>query len=67
MFAFDWFRISNKYDFRPANRFEQREVFKFFITKDSQVRNDDFVAIPMLLLFKSLNKAKKVSIKKKEL
>ena len=35
MFAFDWFRINNKYDFRLVNRFAQREFFKFFKAKDT--------------------------------
>ena len=54
MSAFDWLRINNKYDFRLANRFAEREFFKFFITKDNQVRTDEFAAIPILLPFKSL-------------
>ena len=35
MSAFDWFRINNKYGFRLANRFAQREFFRLFITKDN--------------------------------
>ena len=35
MSAFYWFRINNKFDFGVANRFTQREFFKFFITKDN--------------------------------
>ena len=34
MTAFDWLRINNKCGFRLANRFAEREFFKFFITKD---------------------------------
>ena len=33
--AFEWVRINNKCGFRLANRFEQREFLKFFITKDN--------------------------------
>ena len=40
MYAFDWLKINNKCDFRLANRFAQWEFFKFFITKDDQVRTD---------------------------
>ena len=49
MSAFDWLKINNKYDFQLANRFAQREFFKFFITKDNQVRTDEFAAILILL------------------
>ena len=31
MSSFDWLRMNNKYDFRLASRFAQREFFKFFI------------------------------------
>ena len=33
MSAFDWLRINNTYDFQLANRFAQRQFFKFFLTK----------------------------------
>ena len=54
MFVFDWLTINTKCDFRLANRFAQREFFKFFITKDNKVRNDEFAAIPILLTSKFL-------------
>ena len=56
MSTFDWLRINNKHDFSLAKRFAQRELFKFFITKDNYVRTDEFAAIPILLLSKSLLK-----------
>ena len=31
MSSFDWLRMNNKYDFRLASRFAQREFLKFFI------------------------------------
>ena len=33
--TFYWLRINNKYDFRLANRFVEREFFKFFLRKDN--------------------------------
>ena len=48
---------NNKYDFRLANKFAQREFFKFFKTKDP-VRSGEFAAIPILLPYKSLEKVK---------
>ena len=41
MTAFDWFRINNKRGFQLSNRFAQRKFFKFFITKDNDVRTDE--------------------------
>ena len=35
MTAFDWLRINDKCGFRLANRFAEREFFKFFIPKDN--------------------------------
>ena len=55
MSAFDWLRISKKYGLRLANRFAQREILKFVVTKDKQVRTDEFAAIPILLPSKSLH------------
>ena len=44
MTAFDWLRINNKCGFRLANKFAERDFFKSFITKDNQVRTDEFAA-----------------------
>ena len=56
MSSFDWLRINNKYDFRLANRFAQREFFKLFIRKDNSVRTYEFPAIAILLPSKSMVK-----------
>ena len=40
--AFNWLKIKNKYGFRLANRFAQREFFKFFVTNDNHVKTDEF-------------------------
>ena len=54
MSNFDWLTINNKYDFRLANRFAQREFFRSSIAKDKYVRTDEFAAIPILLASKLL-------------
>ena len=50
MYAFDWLKINNKCDFRLANRFAQWEFFKFFITKDDQVRTNKLPRFPSFSL-----------------
>ena len=63
MSVFDWLRINNKYDFRLADRFAQPEFIKFFITKDSYVRTDEFATILVLLPPKFLQGKKHCEIK----
>ena len=45
MSTFDWLRTNNRYSFRLAAKFAQREFFKFYRPKDNYVRTNKFAAI----------------------
>ena len=50
MTAFNWLRINNKCGFRLANRFAEREFFKFFITKITRLEPMNLPWFPSLSL-----------------